>query len=132
MSTEESEFFNKFVHQERRERISGLLNSRKKRQKFCVSLPHSSLFESRWIVKIPDAYDTPETVYKMLKKRGAPEECHLVSASPELDGCSMTLSNALNRVMFNDWGTVIICIPSKLGYFEGEENGDRYIVYAGA
>jgi hypothetical protein len=40
----------------------------------------------------------------------------------------MELEKALAEIIGQGMGTFISCIPGKLGYFEGEDPGERYLV----
>lgn len=49
---------------------------------------------------------------------GAPKTCHVIGG--EHDGEDMELLAALKAIVGYGRGTVLSCIPGKLGYFEGE------------
>jgi len=61
-----------------------------------------------------------------LRRLGAPETCHIISEG-KLDGEEMHLGSALKEVVGGGLGTVISCVPGRLGYFEGELR-ERYIL----
>jgi hypothetical protein len=42
----------------------------------------------------------------------------------------MLLSEALREVVGRGMGTFVLCVPGKLGYYEGEDAGERYILEA--
>jgi len=52
-----------------------------------------------------------------------------MSSSTELDGQELDLAEALKGIFGQDSGAFISCIPGKLGYFECEDPGYRYICY---
>jgi hypothetical protein len=54
--------------------------------------------------------------------------CHVISTSSELDGRDLNLVEVLEQVVGFGEGTLISCIPGRLGYFEGESANDRFIL----
>jgi hypothetical protein len=112
-----------------KKRIIGMLEKPEKRKKFRALLPHSTIFDSRWVCNIPKNKQCPDGIYRMLRDKNAPDDCHMISSCGEIEGVDMPLREALERVVGQLLGgTVIICIAESLGYFEGEEYGDRYIL----
>jgi hypothetical protein len=67
-------------------------------------------------------------IRQLLEARGAPGTCHLFSEDPDLDGVTLPLSEALEAIVGRGVGTLVSCLPGRLGYYEGEEPGERYIL----
>jgi hypothetical protein len=63
----------------------------------------------------------PEDIAKLLKQKGAPDVCFVVSEDSNLDRQQLPLLAALEQVVGYGMGTFISCIPGKLAYFEDEE-----------
>ncbi len=40
----------------------------------------------------------------------------------------MLLTDALAAVVGRGFGTILVCIPGSLAYYEGEDPGERYIL----
>ena len=59
---------------------------------------------------------------------GAPEICYAISTDAHLDGKTVTLRDAITRIIGAGHGTVLSCVPGHLGYFEGEDSGARYVL----
>jgi hypothetical protein len=38
------------------------------------------------------------------------------------------LRDAINQILGVGHGTLLSCVPGRLGYFEGEDPGERYIL----
>jgi hypothetical protein len=51
-----------------------------------------------------------------------------MSEQTELDGSLMPVADALNRVVGHGCGTFLSCVPGKLGYYEGEDPEERYLL----
>jgi hypothetical protein len=51
-----------------------------------------------------------------------------MSASSDLDGQETDLRPALKEIVGWYDGTFLSCLPGRLGYFEGEEPNERYIL----
>lgn len=124
----EEEFVSRFVVPEKRRRYLSLLESPKGRKKLLDSLDHFSDLDSRYAHPLPTNAQTVKAVEAILKQKGAPDKCHVLSSDPDLDNQEMGLSDAIVRTLGHGAGTVISCIPGKLGYFEGEEPNTRYIL----
>ena len=77
---------------------------------------------------VPAAQQNPEAIAKLLVKKGAPAVCHVISADRDIDNREMPLEKALAEAVGMNMGTFISCIPGKLGYFEFEDLGERYIL----
>jgi hypothetical protein len=115
-----------FIVPERQERYLSLLSSRKGREKFIERLAHDigGEIDQRFARRIEgDA----RQVEAELKSAGAPETCYVLSEG-ELDRRVMSLSDALEEIVYGGMGSFVSCIPGKLAYFEGEEAGDRYLL----
>jgi hypothetical protein len=47
--------------------------------------------------------------------------CYVASNSPDLDGQRPPLGEALRCIVGLEEGTIVICKPDALGFYEGEE-----------
>ena len=70
----------------------------------------------------------PEDAYPLLKERGAPEDCYILSLYKDMDGTFVPLRQAMTweGILYADF---ISCIPGQLAYWHGEE-GDHYLLYS--
>jgi hypothetical protein len=128
----EAAFIRAFVTPTKRERVVELLSKPKRRREFLKALAHFGDLDSRFCVQIPSAEQSASGIASLLQKRGAPAECYLISEDLALDGKSMPLSDALQKVVAYGMGTLVSCIPGRLGYYEGEARGDRCLLERGA
>ena len=103
----------------------------KARQKFMNShFFHMRDLDARFAERIAPRDNYAADIYAMLRERGAPETCYVMSASSDLDGEMSDLRETLVRVVdegLSD-GTFVSCIPGRLAYFRGYEPGERYIL----
>lgn len=79
----------------------------------------------------PDRH-TPASIEALLAEFGAPPVCYLVSESASLDGAELSLHEALLAVIGSGCGTVIICQPGRLAFYEGEDPERRFVLRATA
>ncbi len=121
-------FARSFVYPAQRERYLTLLESKRGRRKLCDGLNHSPHLDGRVAKLIPGNQQSTESIEHLLKSKGAPDVCHVMSANPELDNRDMLLSEALLKTVGMDAGTMILCIPGKLAYVELEGFDGRYIL----
>jgi hypothetical protein len=105
-----------------------LLSKPKRRSKILVKLPHFRDLDLRYSFKIPSSLQTSKGIHVLLQKKGAPELCYIISTDPELDAKMKTLSEALDQIVGFSDGVLISCIPGRLGYYEGEDPSERYIL----
>jgi len=125
---DEELFLTAFINKARRERLAELLANPKRRRQATSALAHFHELDPRWLVEIPHHQQSATSIERLLRSKGAPDTCHLISESSDLDGRSLPLASALERVVGQGMGTLISCIPGKLGFFEGEGPSDRYIL----
>ena len=129
MNLHEQAFVESFVKRDRRERILLCLANRKKRRKFVHELAHHGTYilAPECLRSIKPSQQHPDSIYAILRGLGAPDTCHLISEDGNFDGREMELLAALKQVVGGGMGTVISCLPGRLGYFEGELR-ERYIL----
>jgi len=127
-SKHENGIFDVFIVKNKRKRYLELNASVRGRAKIRDSLPHFRDFDMKTTVKIPRSEQNYESVYRLLRANGAPDECCIISFCDELDGEVFDLYDAMKIVVGVEGGTIISCIPGKLGYYEGESPNDRFIL----
>ena len=109
-----------------------LLSKPKRRKDVLDTLAHFSDLDPRYQVPIPSSQQSAHAIEGLLRKRGAPAECYLISEAGALDGRLLPLTEALSLIVGHGMGTLMSCVPGRLGYFEGETPGDRWLLERGA
>jgi hypothetical protein len=104
-----------------RARVRSLLTSKRGRKKFLDTLYHHPPFDDRYVTVLTHEASFPETICAELVARAAPEQCYVISTNSGLDGTTMELGDALDEVWLHDYGTILLCIPGRLAYYEGEQ-----------
>jgi hypothetical protein len=104
-----------------------LLSSEKGRKKLGDSLHHSYDFDPRWAEYVGDR-KTAGDIAALLRAAGAGPTCYCISSERDLDGETVPLENALERVVQSGFGHYLVCIPDRLAYFESEDRDERYIL----
>jgi hypothetical protein len=109
-----------FIRRTRVERYVALLRTRTRRKQLIAKL-HDLDLDDRYVFPITPTEQTTEHVYDLLRRRGAPEACYVISTRG-WDGDWMDLWQALeNTVPVADAeGTLISCIPGQLAYYQSE------------
>ncbi len=128
MNVHEEQFARSFITQEKRDRYLSMLDSKRGRKKLRDGLYHCRDLDSRFAHLIPSGQQYTEHIERVLKSKGAPEKCYVLSADDKFDGREMPLSEALFWIVGSNSETFISCIAGKLGYFEFEDAGERYIL----
>ncbi len=117
-----------FVVPKRRDRFLSFLRTPKGRNKLLAALAHFKALDDRYAHLVPSQKQTAASIEAMLRRKGAPDTCHIVSERSRIDGCDMPLAEALHEVVGSSMGTFVSCIPGRLAYFEFEDVGCRYIL----
>lgn len=122
MHPHEEAFVRAFIAPARRSRWLEFLASQR-RPAFLDRLNHCRDFDPRYVAPLASGV----SVASLLKARGAPDTCYVLSANCELDGREMPLVEALNAAEVGGWGTIVSCVPGRLAYFH-DECGERRLV----
>jgi hypothetical protein len=120
-----------FIVTQKQQRWLDLLAKPKRRTDILRTLPHLKDLENRFLLRVPAPQST-SLILQMLEERGAPEQCYVVSESAWLDARTLPLKEALELIIGMSPGTLVSCIPGRLGYFEGEDRGARFILQRGS
>jgi hypothetical protein len=125
----EQAFVESFVQRSRQERSLLALGTSKKRHKFVREFAHHGTYilAPECLRSIKPGETSPDSICAILRSLGAPDTCYLLSEDSNLDGAEMPLLAALKQVVGGGMGTVISCLPERLGYFEGEVR-ERFIL----
>ena len=120
-----------FVARARRERILALLSTPPGRVKLRRLLAHCDCFDERFVVSIRADRQDAVSVEALLRSLGAGPDCQLLAEADAIDGRTMPLDEALESVVGLSVPAVVICVPGRLAYFEGEEPGARFVLRRG-
>ncbi|MFI5378259.1 MAG: hypothetical protein ACHRHE_03040 [Tepidisphaerales bacterium] len=110
-----------FVVPAKRERLLGLLGSRKRRKQALDSLNHFTGWDPRYMQSLPSSSD----MVRALRQAGAPDACHVISDARELDGRDLPLADAVAAAETHDFATVLCCLPGKVACFFDEVYAPR-------
>ena len=129
MNHSEEMFARSFIVPEKRERYLSLLQSKKGRDKLRERFYHHPDLDPRFAHLVPAGQQSSTSIERLLRSKGAPDTCWVMSTNDEIDGREMKLAEALEEVAwYCDDGTLLSCIPGRLAYFELAEPGERYIL----
>jgi hypothetical protein len=127
----EQALVNAFIIAKKEQRWLDLLANPKRRKDILRTLSHLNDLDERFLLRVPAPQST-SVILQMLQDRGAPEQCYVVSDSMSLDARTLPLREALELIVAREPGTLVSCIPGRLGYFEGEDRGRRLLLERGA
>ncbi|MCZ6573439.1 MAG: hypothetical protein O7C98_09780 [Planctomycetota bacterium] len=117
-----------FVVPEKRGRLVQLLSRPKRREKATGTFAHFRDLDPRYATLIPPGDQHARSIEAILREKGAPDTCYVLSEDAEFDGREMPLGEALSGTHGFGMGTFISCIPGRLAFFEGEDPGGRYVL----
>jgi hypothetical protein len=121
-------FVRSFIVKPKQPRYLEKLASPKHRRKFLSRLHHNLDYDPKFAALVPPSEQTTALIYARLRELGAPETCHAIAPSADLDGRDLSLRDALGDVIGMGNGVVLSCIPGKLAYYESEEQNGRFIL----
>ncbi len=128
LNIHEVEFARNFIVPEKRARYLSLLESTSGREKIVNGFNHCRDLDPRFATRVPDNQSSVGSIYVILRQKGAPDSCYVMSDNPDIDGRELPLAEALSKTVGMDTGTLVSCIPGKLAYFEMEGFDGRYIL----
>ncbi len=117
-----------FVVAGKRERLAGFLSSPKRRPKFVQGLCHFNDFDAAFQVHLSGDIDSAQGLLADLRRRGAGDECYVMSVDRDLDGVTGLLAEVIERVFACAEGTIVSCVPGRLAYYEGKGRKNRFIL----
>ena len=117
----EEAFVKAFIPAHRQERFLEIIAKPKKRAKLLTELSHFKALNPKFMFSIPPNQKNPAALVKLLKAKGAGTKCYFMSENRDLDGREVDLETALKETVGAQMGTLISCVPGKLGYFEDED-----------
>ena len=118
-----------FLVEPTKRRMETLLELGEKRRREVRELLHHSVrLDRRFSQRVTgsDAFSGP--VEAILRKRGAPSTCYVLSANSDLDGREMRLSDVLEAIIGMGDGAFVSCIPGRLGFYEYEDMKSSYLL----
>ncbi len=86
-----------------------------------LQIAHFKHLDMRWAVAIPNNLQHADKILKLLKSKGSPDTCYVISEDSDIDGKEFPLSEVLKTVVGHGMGTFLSCLPGKLAYFEDED-----------
>ena len=110
-----------FIPTHRQERFLEIIAKPKKRAKLLTELSHFKALNPQFMVVIPSNQQNPLALAKILRAKGAGTTCYIMSENSQLDGREVDLEAALKETVGRQMGTLISCVPGRLGYFEDED-----------
>ena len=110
----------------RRDRLVGVLTTKKRRTELDRALSHEDLWDRRCVVGLAADEQDAASVASRLREHGAPSRCRVLGGSR--DGDELDLDDALSAVVGTLDACLVICLPGHLAYHESEEPTRRVLL----
>jgi hypothetical protein len=117
-----------FIYRPKQQQYRELLRSKRTRGGLLDRMTLGLDFDERFLLPLQSTQQNAEAIERVLRARGAPETCSVISSNPRLDACEVPLRDALLAVVGKGFGTFLSCLPGKLAYFEGTNAGERALL----
>jgi hypothetical protein len=105
-----------FVAPWKRDRLLTLFGAPKRCKQACDALNHFADWDARFAQHVDSSTD----VLTLLRKAGAPPQCHVISDSPELDARDIPLAEAVDACENHSFASVLCCVSGELAFFFDE------------
>ena len=125
---DEATLISTFVNPLKRKHLIEILANPKRRHRATGTLAHFDDLDPSAVVPIESAANTPAAIEDLLRSRGAGDRCHVISENRAIDGKTLSLTVALEKVVGQGMGTLLSCVPGELAYYEGEGPSGRCIL----
>lgn len=116
-----------FIIKERQERYFNLLNSKKGRIKFRSYISHFRDLKAN-LNKINITNQNCIELYKLLRSKGAPDYCYVISEHSEYDQKNLPLYEAIVTLFNSGISFFLSCLPGLIVYYEGEDFNSKSIL----
>ena len=110
----------------RRDRLIGVLTTKKRYSELDRAFSHEDLWDSRYVLGLAAREQNAGSVAGRLREHGAPARCHLLGGSH--DGEDMNLDDALGAVVGTLDACLVICVAGHLAYHESEDPTRRILL----
>jgi len=127
LNAHEEGIIRSFIDRSKREQFLRRLGNPKTRSKQLDKFNHFYDLDPRYAHLILPRHQTLHVIVRLLKAKGAPDSCYIMGDS-DLDGREMPLHEAVQQVLDEPFAHFISCLPGKLGFFQDEDVGRRYIL----
>lgn len=127
LNAHEEGIIRSFIGRSKREQFLRRLANPTTRNKQLDKFNHFYDLDPRYAHLIRPRDQTPDMIFRLLKAKGSPATCHIMGNS-DLDGREMHLHEAVEQVLDEPSAHFISCRPGKLGFFQDEDVGRRYIL----
>ncbi|HEY3330254.1 MAG TPA: hypothetical protein VGK19_09560 [Capsulimonadaceae bacterium] len=117
---EEKAFVNAFIARDKRDRYTQLLSNPKRRKDILRCLYHTLDLLPESITTISKSDKSVETIVRLLKDKGAKNECYVISPNGELDQRILPLREMLVKLIRDDDVAILLCIPGHLAFYKAE------------
>lgn len=128
MNIHEEMFARAFIIPEKQDRYVTLIGSVNGRKKILNGFHHIHDLDKRYAKLFSSNEQSGESIFRLMKQKGAPDMCYIMSDDSDIDKKEMPLQEALSKVYGSNYGTLVSCIAGKLAYFETEDIRVRYIL----
>ncbi len=128
-STHERETVRAFIQKPRQERLLLLLSNPKRRREFTDELAHFKWLDEQFAHVIPPTTaHTAAEIVALLRKKGAGPKVWVISENRSIDGREMDLDDGVRQIWGGSMGTILSCVPGKLGVFRGEDMKNKRLL----
>jgi hypothetical protein len=118
-----------FLAEPSKRRMETLLELGEKRRRDVRELLHHSVrLDPRFSQHLTGSEAFSGRVEDILRNRGAPSTCYVLSANSDLDGQELPLGDALDAIIGMGDGAFVSCIPGRLGFYEYEDMKSSYLL----
>lgn len=126
MNPNEEIIVRQFFVKDKRDRWRLLLNDPRKRSAALGKLNHMSDLDPACVTWMKREKDIVDLLKKEEKEKGrVAVTVYVMTLDSELDGQTMPLDEAVEKVVQSGWGAILLCVPSAVRAYYYDEEGMR-------
>lgn len=124
----ERSFVEIFIRKEKQDRYLSFLKGPKHRQNILERFNHKLDYKPSLAQQLPPAARNKQYLMEYLRSLYVNGTCHFMADGNELDGQNLRLERAVEELLDNCWGALIICPPKPIVIYKEEDPGQLLIL----
>jgi len=124
----ERQFVEKYIDPSKVDRYLMKLKGRKHRAEITDRLNHALDYRPEFARLIPSSERNQDMLLELLRKKRTADTCYIMADGNENDGRELRLELAIEELLGNAFGMVLICPPIPIALYKEEDIGDMLLL----
>src|SRR5262245_47354715 len=119
----ERRFVEEYIASAKQDRYLFFLKGRKHRAKLLERMNHTLDFDRSKAAEIATSDRNRECLLRLLSHNHVHATCYFMADGNESDGRELRIERAVDEMLANHWGAVLICPPKPIALYKEEDVG---------